>query len=51
MPLIETKARDRTRDLNDTFRKSFDAKLGKVVMTAGVSGFGADIKEDRLNID
>ena len=44
MPLIETKARDRTRDLNDTFRKSFDAKLGKVVMTAGVSGFGADIK-------
>lgn len=44
MPLIETQARDRIRELNDTFRKSFDAKLGKVVMTAGVSEFGADIK-------
>ena len=44
MPLIETQARDRIRELNDTFRKAFDAKLGKVVMTAGVSEFGADIK-------
>ena len=44
MPLIDNQARDRTRELNDTFRKSFDAKLGKVVMTAGVSEFGADIK-------
>jgi hypothetical protein len=42
MPLNETPAR--VRELNDTFRKSFDAGLGKVVMTAGVSDFGADIK-------
>jgi hypothetical protein len=44
MPLIDNQARDRIRDLNDTFRKSFDASLGKVVTTAGVSEFGADIK-------
>jgi hypothetical protein len=44
MSLIDNQARDRIRELNDTFRKSFEANLGKVVMTAGVSEFGADIK-------
>ena len=44
MPLIDNQARDRIRELNDTFRQGFDGKLGKVVMTAGVSEFGADIK-------
>ena len=44
MPLIDNQARDRIRELNDAFRKSFDPNLGKVVMTSGVSEFGADIK-------
>ena len=44
MPLIDNQARDRIRELNDTFRKTFDLKLGKVVLTPGISEFGADIK-------
>jgi hypothetical protein len=44
MSLVEKKTRDRIRDLNDAFRNSFDAKLGRVVLTAGVDSLPSDMK-------
>ena len=44
MPLVDTTKRDRIRELNDAFRKSFDSKLGRIVMTAGVNSLPSDVK-------
>jgi hypothetical protein len=43
MPHIETKVRERIRELNHAFRKSFDPRLGKIVMTAGVAALPSDV--------
>jgi len=44
MQLIDTKTRARIRDLNDAFRKSFDAKLGRVMLTTGVDSLPSDVR-------
>jgi Protein of unknown function (DUF3768) len=44
MPLIDTTKRDRIRDLNDTFRKSFDSRLGRIMVTAGVDSLPSDVR-------
>ncbi|MBM3273110.1 DUF3768 domain-containing protein [Candidatus Kaiserbacteria bacterium] len=44
MPHTKVAARDRIRELNDAFRMSFDQKLGRTVMTAGVDALPSDIK-------
>jgi hypothetical protein len=44
MPLIESEARDCIRELNDAFRKSFNPKLGTVVMTSGVNAVPSDVR-------
>ena len=44
MSLIDNQARDRIRELNDTFRKSLDPNLGKLVMTSGVSALSSDVR-------
>ncbi len=44
MPLIDTKARDRIRDLNDTFRRTLDPRLGRMMLTAGVNTLPEDIR-------
>ncbi len=37
MPLIDTTKRDRTRELNDAFRRSLNPKLGRLVVTRSVA--------------
>ena len=44
MPLIDNETRGRVRELNDAFRKSLDPKLGKVVLTSGVSALPSDVR-------
>jgi Protein of unknown function (DUF3768) len=44
MPLIDKTKRDRIRDLNDAFRKSFDLKLGRIMVTAGVDSLPSDMR-------
>lgn len=44
MPLIDTKTRERIRELNDAFRKSFDPKLGKALLTSGVNSLPGDVR-------
>ena len=44
MPLIDTKTRERIRELNDAFRKSFDPNLGKVMLTSGVNSLPSDVR-------
>lgn len=44
MPLIDKAKRDRIRALNDAFRTSFDAKLGRVMLTAGVDSLPSDVR-------
>ena len=44
MPLIDTRARERIRELNDAFRKSFDSNLGKPVLTSGVAALPDDVR-------
>jgi hypothetical protein len=44
MPLSDTAKRERIRELNDAFRKTFDPKLGRVVLTAGVSSLPSDLR-------
>ena len=44
MSLIDNQARDGIRELKGAFRKSFDPKLGKVVMTSGVNALPSDVR-------
>ena len=44
MSLIDNAPRDRIRDLNDTFRKTFDPKLGRVMLTAGVNALHSEVR-------
>jgi hypothetical protein len=44
MPLIDTTKRDRIRELNDAFRKSFDPRLGRIMVTAGVDSLPSDVR-------
>jgi hypothetical protein len=40
----DTKARDRIRELNDSFRKTFDPTLGCAVLTVGVHSLPSDVR-------
>jgi hypothetical protein len=44
MPHIDSTARDRIRKLNDAFRKSFNPKLGRTMLTAGVNSLPSEVK-------
>ena len=44
MPLTDNKSRERVRDLNDTFRKTLDPTLGRMVLTAGVDALPSDVR-------
>jgi Protein of unknown function (DUF3768) len=44
MPLIDTTKRDRIREQNDAFRKSFDPRLGRIMVTAGVDSLPSDVR-------
>lgn len=44
MPLIDSEARERVRELNDAFRKSLDPNLGIVVITFGVGALPSDVR-------
>ena len=41
---VDTTSRDRIRDLNDAFRKTFDPTLGRVMLTAGVNALDAEVR-------
>lgn len=43
MSHIDSATRDRIRELNDAFRKSFDPAKGKAVLTAGVASLPSDV--------
>jgi hypothetical protein len=42
MPRIDTAKRDRIRELNDAFRRTFDSSKGLPVLTAGVASLTSD---------
>jgi hypothetical protein len=44
MPLIDTKTRERIRELNDALRTTFDPKLGKAMLTSGVNSLPSDVR-------
>lgn len=44
MPRIDTATRDRIRELNDAFRKTFDRSKGLPVLTAGVASLPSDMQ-------
>jgi hypothetical protein len=44
MPLTDKPTRERIRELNDQFRKTFDPTLGRVVLTAGVDALPSDVR-------
>lgn len=44
MPLIDTSKRDRIRELNDEFRTNIVSKLGRTVLTAGVTSLPDDVR-------
>lgn len=44
MPLIDTKTRERIRELNDAIRTTFDPKLGKAMLTSGVNSLPSDVR-------
>ena len=43
MQLTDNQRRVRIRDLNDTFRKTLDPTLGRVMLTAGVNALPSDM--------
>ena len=43
MPLTDNQSRERIRELNDTFRKTLDPRLGRTVCTAGVTALLSDV--------
>jgi hypothetical protein len=44
MPLTDKPTRERIRDLNDTFRKTVDPTLGRMMLTAGVDALPSDVR-------
>lgn len=44
MPLTDKQTRERVRDLNDAFRKTFDPSLGRMMLTAGVNDLPSDVR-------
>lgn len=44
MPNIGTVSRERIRELNDAFRKTFDPSKGIPVLTAGVTSLPSDVR-------
>jgi hypothetical protein len=44
MSLTDKQTRERIRELNDAFRKTFDPQLGRTVLTAGVSALPSDVR-------
>ena len=44
MSLTDKQTRERIRDLNDAFRKTFDPSLGRMVLTAGVNDLPSDVR-------
>ena len=44
MSLTDKQTRDRIRDLNDAFRKSFDPTLGRIMLTAGIAALPTDVR-------
>jgi len=44
MPLTDNQSRERIRDLNDSFRKTLDPALGRVMLTAGVDALPSDVR-------
>ena len=44
MPLTDKQTRERIRDLNDAFRKTFDPTLGRMVLTVGVSALSSAVR-------
>lgn len=49
MPLIDTSKRDRIRELNDAFRKTFDTSKGLPVLTAGVASLPNDVQTTAIH--
>ena len=43
MPLTDNQSRERIRELNDQFRKTFDPTLGRMMLTAGVSALPSEV--------
>ena len=43
MPLTDNQSRDRIRELNDSFRKTLDPTLGRMMLTAGVNALPSDV--------
>lgn len=44
MSHIDSAMRDRIRELNDAFRKTFDSETGQAVLTAGVASLPSNVK-------
>jgi len=44
MSLTDKPTRERIRDLNDTFRKTLDPTLGRMMLTAGVNALPSDVR-------
>jgi hypothetical protein len=44
MPVTDNATRERVRDLNDTFHKTLDPALGRVMLTAGVDALPSDVR-------
>ena len=44
MPLTDNQSRERIRDLNDSFRKTLDPALGRVMLTAGVDALPSEVR-------
>ncbi len=44
MSLTDKKARERVRDLNDAFRKTLNPRLGRLLLTVGVSDLPRDVR-------
>jgi hypothetical protein len=44
MSLTDKPARERIRDLNDTFRRTLDPALGRAMLTAGVNALPSDVR-------
>jgi hypothetical protein len=44
MSLTDKQPCERIRDLNDAFRKTLDPKLGRTMLTAGITALSSDIR-------
>jgi hypothetical protein len=44
MPLTDNQSREHIRDLNDSFRKTLDPALGRMMLTAGIDTLPSDVR-------